>query len=896
MPFTASPRPALAPVLDQPRRVLLGWRTRLAAGVALAAILATGSLAQTPPITFDPPVPSQAGGQTGGQTEGGSAALGRTSSRAAAILLDQANYWSAQGRPAMALSALERLIALEPNNPEVLATAAEVAIQSGDRAVAEGYLARISQLAPNSPAALRASAALRAASVDQAALGEARRLAQAGQREAAMQRYREIFPNNEVPDAYAAEYYQTLASVSSENFRDAINALRAAVARQPENRSLQLSYAQLLTYREITRSEGIDRLVALSNLSDIASGARAAWRQALLWQGSGGEAEAQIAAYLERFPDDQEVIAKLAEMRAATADPVAEGRIRGFELMREGKVSDAETVFNTLLETDPNEPTGLLGLAMVRRRQSREADARELLERATAAAPDRRAEFLESLGYTEDGLRIGLGLPGRGGFAGNQGGRGFRGRGGGDPNYVPPSVPARRALGAGRLDEALRGADRASRGDVGQRIEAAIIRGQVALQRRDFPAAEARFREALALRRNLPEAQQGLYNAINGRSPAEAATYAASVGLRPGAAGAAGGAAGPDYDRARQLREEAVRENDTDVQISLLRAAVAATPGEVWPQHDLARVLKTRGQRAEALGIERALLARRTNDAMFAAALLANQDGRAADVVARLEAIPARALTPDGRRLLEYNRNLLEIGRLTRLARGNPDGDAARQLIALAARPDPSGEIPATVVRAFGTLRQQGNAEAAARAGGSDNAAAPARGRAVVAAALVDAGERDDAAATVRAVERDPRLALDTVRQPVGTRAATPGRRENALTPYDPLDNRRPQLSVARVYANSGRTEEGLQIAENILAQNPANTEARSVAGEAAVLNGSMLRAEQLLREGRAIGADELQMALLEARIARARRDPLRARRALEEAARLRGDQLRAGG
>lgn len=866
------------PSFDRPRRTLVGWRRRMLAGVAAmglalgcAGLGAGGALGQG----FDPPLPGNAAG-------GGGV---RTTSRAGGILLDQANYWSAQGRPSMALSALERLIALEPNNAEVLAVAAEVAIQNGDRAAAEGYLARVARVAPGSPAQSRAQAALRVSSVDQSSLAEARRLAQAGQREAAMQRYREIFPGTEVPDAYAAEYYQTLASVSSENFREAVNALRAAVARQPENRSLQLAYAQLLTYREFTRAEGIERLTALSQLNDISSGARAAWRQALLWQGPSGESEEQINAYLTKYPDDQDIIAKLAEIRAVTADPVAEARIRGFELMRDNKMAEAEELFNNVLAQDANEPTGLLGLAMVRRRQSREVEARELLERATAAAPDRRGEFLESLGYNEDDLRTGRGLPGRNVGGGNFAGRGGRG---GNANYTPPSVPARRALAAGRYDEAARLAERAARGDDGQRIEASVILGQVALQKRDFTTAEVRFREALNRRRNLPEAQQGLHAALTGqRKFAEADAYANSVGFRPNE--------GTNLARSAALREEAIRENDADVQISLLRGAVAAAPGDVWARHDLARVLKTRGQRQEGLAIERELLNRRTVEAMLAAALLANQDGRAADTVARLEAIPSRAMTPDGRRLLDLNRRILDVQRLGRAARGNPTGDAARQLLAIAAQPDPTGEIPASIVRTFGGLRQGGNAEAAARLAGSNNPDASPRARAVLAAALLDAGERDDARATVAGVERDPRLGLDGVRGPVGRTASAPAT-SNALRQEDPLDNRRPQLSVARVYANSGRTEEGLRIAENVLAQNPANVEARSVAGEAAVLNGSVGRAEELLREGRALGADELQMTLLEARIARARRDGIRARRALEEAARLRGEQLRAGG
>jgi hypothetical protein len=58
-------------------------------------------------------------------------------------------------------------------------------------------------------------------------------------------------------------------------------------------------------------------------------------------------------------------------------------------------------------------------------------------------------------------------------------------------------------------------------------------------------------------------------------------------------------------------------------------------------------------------------------------------------------------------------------------------------------------------------------------------------------------------------------------------------------------------------------------------------------------MRNAFSRAEEILRDGKARGADELQMALLEARIARARGDHVRARQALETAARLRVGQLR---
>jgi len=186
----------------------------------------------------------------------------------------------------------------------------------------------------------------------------------------------------------------------------------------------------------------------------------------------------------------------------------------------------------------------------------------------------------------------------------------------------------------------------------------------------------------------------------------------------------------------------------------------------------------------------------------------------------------------------------------------------------------------------------------------------PAAGRVAIAGALLEAGRTSEAEALAATVERDPALAGDTQRRASAVRAVSAARaadrlndagdRQAALARLSPALGQSPentdvQLSLARVYAGSGRADDASRIAEAILASSPDNVRARAVAGEAAVARRAIGRAEQILRDGRARGADELQMALLDARIARAREDQVRARQALEEAARLRAQQLRTG-
>ncbi|MBP0444030.1 tetratricopeptide repeat protein [Roseomonas sp. SSH11] len=809
--------------------------------------------------------------------------------RAFLILLDQANYWTAQGRPELAQQALDRLLQLDPNNPDVLAASAEVAAQNGDRPTAETYLARLNQIAPNTPAAMRAAQALRAATVDQAILSDARRLSEAGQREAAMQRYRELFPNGDVPVLFAAEYYLTLAGTSERNFEEARQGLERAVQLAPDNLALQLSYAQLLSFNEGYRIEAVRRLRTLADAPMASAGARATWRQTLLWMGSDPDTAEMIEIYLRTNPADPEIQAKFEEAKATRIPPGAIERLNAWNGLSERRFDDAERGFEAAIASDPTDGEAVFGLAIIRKIQERFPEARELLARAIELSPLRREEFEQQIGDLTARPAIATGGGSRGG-----GGRGF----------VAPASAATLAwqnLSRNALDSATRHANQAIRAGGAERAQGETVLGMVAIRQRNYSAAETRFRSALSINPRFAAAQAGLFEVLQRqRRFAEADRLVSETGYRP------------NQDtlllRATILREEAARTADPEAKLAILRGALAADPNNVWASYDVARLLRAKGQVEEARRIERSLSERTAPDALFAAALLSNADGRVSETVDRLQSIPPRARTEDPQRLLAQNQQVLELRRLENAARGNPRSDAARRLLALASRPDPTGEVQAAVIRAFSRLSQTANLDQAVRLATSATEGAPPSARLAVAGAMLEAGRANQAETLAASAERDPALTVDARRQAAAVRnnstaAAADrltydGNRGAALQRLAPALERSPespevQLSLARIYASTDRAEEASRITDGLLRQNPRDVAVRSVAGEAAVAQGAYGRAEQLLSEGRALGADPLQMALLDARIARARGDVLRARRALEEAARLRARQLR---
>ncbi|MCR0982470.1 tetratricopeptide repeat protein [Roseomonas populi] len=891
---TRHPLSALAAsAADRPggRRLLPGGTVLL-----LAALGSASALAQAPaPSPSRPPAATPAPLPTATTTP--AAEAGRSVPRGIAVLIDQANFWSAQGRPELAQQALDRLLTVDPNSPDVLLAAAEVAAQSGDRATAEVYTARLRQIAPDSAQRAQAELALRAASVDQALLNEARNLAQGGQREAAMQRYRQLFPNGEVPTIFAAEYYQTMAGASPENFEEARAGLENVLARAPENRPLQLAYAQMLTYSEAYRFEGLRRLRALAGEPTVGEAARQAWRQALLWLPSDPDAAEEIATYLKATNGnaDAEIQAKYNEAKATVIPPSVTSRLAGWTAITEERVADAERYFSSSIAEDPQDAESHIGMAIVRKLQGRFAEAREFFAKGVEITPFREEEFRNSVGDLS-----GSAAPATAGT--NRGGQGGRGGGRGGGNYTSNSFLAWQSLNRGQLDRAAASAQLALRGNRDEKLQGEIVLGMVALRRNNFAEAESRFRRVLATRRNQPAAQAGLYEALTrqNRLP-EADRFLADSGYRPPEGGLA--------TRSTALRQEATATRDPAAKIAILRGALASDPNSAWVAFDLANALKANGQTEEARRLEAQLAGRRgAADALFASALLANADGRIAEAADRLEAIPDRARPADGDRLLDQTRRTLQLRDLERQARGNPQSDAARRLLGLAAQPDPSGQTQAGVVRAFARLRQTGNLEAASRAVLASPAGTPA-GRVAVGFALVEAGRTADAESLVGDLATDGRLTREQRQQVATIRASAAATAAERLTARgdqrgamdrvsralnEMPDNPEVQLAAARIMARTGRADEAQRVAEGILSRDPDNVAARSVAGEAAVLNNSIARAEQILADGRARRADGLQMALLEAQIARARRDPVRAREALEEAARLRGAQLRA--
>ena len=823
--------------------------------LAAALLLPPAALAEAPSL---PPAAPAAGGQEG----------------AIAALLDQANYWRLQNRPELVLRALERVLAVDPRHAEALAGTAQAHAQLGNRQPAESYLARLRQVAPGDPRLGETDITVRAATIDTGALAEARRLAGAGRAAEAVQRYHELFRGAAPPDGYAQEYYATLAG-TEQGHGEARDGLARLAARSPGDLRLQLAHAQVLTYRDATRQDGIGRLRQLAAHPEVANTATAAWRQALLWQGPGRELVPALQAFLERVPNDAEIARKLAEAQnppAGAPDAASLPRIRGFEQLNAGRLREAQRDFETAVGRNPEDAEATGGLGLVRLREGRYGEARSLLERAIRLAPGRRDQWQRAL----DGA-----------------------------GYAADLAAARGQLQAGNLDAAEATLRRAAGRGTGDRADADALLGDLALRRGDLAGAEARYREALGRRPNLGAAASGLYEVLQ-----QQGRFAEAEGLQHRAGGPLAGG-DPMAARANAIRAEAQRQPDPAAAVALLRQALQADPSSPWIRLDLARMLARQGHGTEARQLMEAAAAGGTPDGLHAAALLAEEDGRPAEAVDHLGRIPVRLRTADMNGLLARTRVAGEVQAAADLWRGGQRAEGRARLIGIARRADPQGTAAQLAIRKLGRLGDPPGAAEAGRAALAANPRAGAAARLAIAGALLGAGAEADAVALARAVEALPGLTGEERRQAAALQSGLAVRTADRLNEqgdqagaYDALApvlardpaNAPANLALARLYQGANQPGAAARIAEGVLQAEPASLEARFAAMDAAIAARDWGRAEALLVEARAISPGDARVPLMEARLARATGQGGRALRALEMAAAQRRSEARREG
>ena len=296
-------------------------------------------------------------------------------------LIQKAQALESRGRPDIAVQVWQQILLSDPNNQTALEGVARDYRLSGNSTASDEALEKLRRINPTNPNIGKIQGLTSTKSRD-TRLSQAGALAKAGNPEAAMRIYHELYGDHPPDGDVALAYYETLYATPNGK-SEAITGMRAAAARNPADTRYTVTLGRMLTYDPRTRAEGIRILHQHPESSD----AQVALRQALVWDSANPASAAELQEYLKTHPNDTELAkrlqqnkAKLAEMNAGIARTPEEKA--AFAALNAHKLGEAEARFQAMLNKDENNARAAAGMGFLRMQQNRFGDAISYLEQS----------------------------------------------------------------------------------------------------------------------------------------------------------------------------------------------------------------------------------------------------------------------------------------------------------------------------------------------------------------------------------------------------------------------------------------------------------------------------------------------------------------------------------
>jgi len=789
-------------------------------------------------------------------------------------LLAKASYWTLNYRPDLAKQALDQLLSFDPKQPDALYQYGVIEAREGKTDQARRYLARLRDVAPSSPLIDELENTIRIGRIDPIALNEARRLVKIGDFEQAAQKYRQLFGGRPPPN-YALEYYQTLAGTPDgwDEARQAIAGLVQASGGEPH---VKLAYAQVLTYREPSRREGILLLIQLSRSPIVGAAAMRSWREALLWLNAKVDDKGLYDQYLAQNPQDSDVQKYFAEaITPPPAAPADVARFQGFTDLQHGDSRAAERAFAKALLEHPGDADALGGLGVIRLRQRRFGEARDLLSRAMRASPSTASHWVAA--YQSASFWAGI-------------------------------QEAKAAQAAGdykRARSILSGLVGRSGKD---NWNAELALGAVDAKLGDLDKAEQAYRRVLATRPHDGDAILGLVNVLVAQGKAaEASTLLASL---PTTAAAR-------QDNIKRARADILRTQAKDLQgegrnteaRAKFEQALAIDPTNPWLRLDFANFLDRQGELPQAFAIMNPSASGNTPESVEAAAMFDVQQNRFADALDKINRIPAAERTSD---INAYRDQILlpaQIERAKRLAAAGRRAEARDVLIALYRQPPIEADKTRTVVYQLSEMGETNAALAIARESIARGGPDATKATIDYAATLLKSNHYGEASAALKQLRSSGRLDADDQADAdhlaaiIGAHQADKLRKEGEITeakgqistllgahPNDPTL----LMAAGRIYAAAGDRKQALSYIDSGYQQSPTDPQIVNDAVWSAIQANDLDRARTYLAKALEDDPKNPQLYYLRAQVERYSGNLRAAVQSLEKARSLNSEQ--AGG
>ncbi|QQC67253.1 cellulose synthase subunit BcsC-related outer membrane protein [Paraburkholderia ginsengisoli] len=609
-------------------------------------------------------------------------ALAQAAKDPLSVLIDQGKYWQSHQRGDLAEQAWLKVLRIDPKQPDALYGMGMVLADRKDGAGAQQYLARLKAVAPGYPNLDELGRRLGETSPRDQTVNDARRLAQSGQSASAVQEYQRALQGKPATPQLQLEYYQAL-SATPQGWDQARRGLEQLARDNPDDPRYALAYAQHLTYRDVTRRDGIARLQKLAGDGTVGAAAKKSWRQALLWLDARPSDAALYQAYLQTASDDAAVKARFDSMvqqdstartrSQENAAVDARGRViaDGFAALDRNDIGTARAKFSSVLASSPNDTDALGGMGIAALKQEHFAEARNYLERASRGGnPARWKTALDSATYwtyTSDAI-------------------GARSNG----EFAKAKSLFERAIAMNPSD-----------------VTAQVLLGEMLLANHDAPGAEQAYRMALRRQADNPDAIRGLVGALAAQGRGDEALQFANQ-LNTEQQSKAGGINRLRGEAQAAQARAAEARGDLGSARSLFEDALLNTPDDPWLRLDLARIYVRQGAVANARSMMDGLLAAHPDmtDALYASALLSAETQDWSAGLAQLDRIPVAQRT-DAMTTLQHRLWVHQQADLaTRMAR---NGQTQQALATLRAAEPVAGNSPELIGVIAGAYQQAGD-------------------------------------------------------------------------------------------------------------------------------------------------------------------------------------------
>lgn len=763
-------------------------------------------------------------------------------------LFEQAQFWQEKNRNDLAKDALQRILNADPQNKEAIYRMGMIAAREGDEEATQQWTNLLAQIAPADPRVKQLGAAKAVQAVDPATLAEARRLSSQGQYDAAIKRYQEVFGGVTPTLELSAEYYLTLAGTKG-GIAEAKAQLNKLSQGASLNSSLRQAYAQVLSYDENTRRQGIELLSAMAATSPQID---SHWRQALLWLDASASDKKYYDQYMSIHPNDLEVINYFqSTLQRKKNNAVTNNRSRGYQALNTNKLKDAERLFKAAVAENAKDADAVAGLGLIRLKQQQFDEAKSYLAKAMALSPAKSKQWTEAYQSAD---------------------------------FYAQMTQARRLMEQEQYERALNQVLPLTTTKTPRSFEAQILAAQLEHKQGKAEQALQRYNAVLQKDPSHLDAKLGLIAVLQSQGRwSDAERLAALL---------------PEKDRNRvayvsqaevnKLRADAANTNDLLAEISLRRAMKLA-PADPWVRLDLARLIARQGDDIRARTIVEPLqAASQSAESRYAAAMFASEQKRWLDVDRIMSSIPQSQRTPAMNALAAQSAARSKFSAVIQRASVGDQAGARQLLIDL----HQSSALGAKVVGELANELVQANQTELAYQlveldlmQGLDEKAGDYIGHISV---MNESGRSRQARELMTELMLRPdlteenRRSLMGLQQGLAVREADQLRNSGQLAlAYDLLaarlreapENEELLLAMGRLYESGNKTTEADEIYNYVLKLNPANQQALSGAVNLALAQNDTDKAAQLLSRIDWNSAADPELLVMAARVSQAKGD-----------------------